>query len=29
MVKRGGLNEIDDLRAFIQPELGWDNIRWQ
>ena len=29
MVKRGGLNEIDDLRPFIQPELGWDNIRWQ
>lgn len=28
-VRRGGLSEIDDLRPFIQPELGWDNIRWQ
>lgn len=28
-VKRGGLYEIEDLRPYIQPELGWDNIRWQ
>ncbi|GAP15911.1 glycerol-3-phosphate dehydrogenase [Longilinea arvoryzae] len=28
-VKRGGLYEIEDMRAMIQPKLGWDNIRWQ
>ncbi|TLN05877.1 FAD-dependent oxidoreductase, partial [bacterium] len=29
LVKRGGLTELEDLRPFIQPELAWDNIRWQ
>lgn len=29
LAKRGGLPEMEDLRPFIQPELGWDNIRWQ
>ena len=28
-VRRGGVTEMEDLRPFIQPELGWDNIRWQ
>jgi glycerol-3-phosphate dehydrogenase len=29
LVKRGALTEMEDLRPFIQPELGWDDIRWQ
>jgi len=28
-VRRGGVTEMEDLRPFIQPELDWDNIRWQ
>ena len=26
---QGGLSEIDRIRAIAQPELGWDDARWQ
>ena len=26
---RGGLNEMEKIRAIIQPELGWNNTRWK
>jgi len=25
----GGLNEMDRIRAIVQPELGWDDERWE
>jgi glycerol-3-phosphate dehydrogenase len=26
---RGGLDLIEPVRAIIQPELGWDDLRWE
>ncbi|PJH75426.1 MAG: FAD-dependent oxidoreductase, partial [Anaerolineae bacterium CG_4_9_14_0_8_um_filter_58_9] len=25
----GGLNEMERIRAIVQPELGWDDARWE
>ena len=25
----GGLNQLDQIRAIVQPELAWDDSRWQ
>ncbi|HLF89638.1 MAG TPA: glycerol-3-phosphate dehydrogenase/oxidase [Anaerolineales bacterium] len=25
----GGLNEIEQIRAIVQPELNWDDVRWE
>jgi glycerol-3-phosphate dehydrogenase len=25
----GGLNEMAKIRAIVQPELGWDDRRWE
>lgn len=25
----GGLEQLDQIRAIVQPELGWDDLRWQ
>jgi glycerol-3-phosphate dehydrogenase len=25
----GGLNELDEIRSIVQPELGWDDARWE
>ncbi len=25
----GGLNEMERIRAIVQPELGWDDERWE
>lgn len=24
----GGLNQLDELRALLQPDLGWEDARW-
>lgn len=29
LLPRGGLAPIERIRAIIQPELGWDDARWQ
>ncbi len=29
MLPRGGMDHLDQLRAIIQPELGWDDQRWE
>jgi len=26
---RGGLDHLQRIRAVVQPELGWDDARWQ
>ncbi|HSG18794.1 MAG TPA: glycerol-3-phosphate dehydrogenase/oxidase [Anaerolineae bacterium] len=28
LLPRGGLDQMASIRAFVQPELGWDNRRW-
>jgi glycerol-3-phosphate dehydrogenase len=28
LLPRGGLDEIERVRAIAQPELGWDDARW-
>jgi glycerol-3-phosphate dehydrogenase len=25
----GGLGHMDRIRGIVQPELGWDDARWQ
>jgi glycerol-3-phosphate dehydrogenase len=29
MLPRGGMDHLDQLRVIIQPELGWDDQRWE
>jgi glycerol-3-phosphate dehydrogenase len=28
LVPNGGLNQMNRIRAIVQPELGWDDTRW-
>jgi glycerol-3-phosphate dehydrogenase len=29
LLPNGGLDVIDRVRALAQPELGWDDARWE
>ncbi|GAB4157002.1 MAG: glycerol-3-phosphate dehydrogenase/oxidase [Candidatus Promineifilaceae bacterium] len=29
LLPRGGLDQMAQIRAIVQPELGWDDTRWQ
>jgi glycerol-3-phosphate dehydrogenase len=29
LVPNGGLDQISRIRSIVQPELGWDDARWQ
>jgi glycerol-3-phosphate dehydrogenase len=29
LLSNGGLNQIERIRAIVQPELSWDDQRWQ
>jgi glycerol-3-phosphate dehydrogenase len=29
LVPNGGLDQIERIRSLVQPELGWDDARWQ
>lgn len=29
LLPNGGMDDLDSLRSLIQPELGWDDARWQ
>jgi len=29
LVKNGGLDQMNHIRSIVQPELGWDDARWQ
>lgn len=29
LLPQGGLQIIDQIRAICQPELGWDDVRWE
>lgn len=29
LVPNGGLDQMSRIRAIVQPELGWDDVRWQ
>lgn len=29
LLPRGGLDHLQRIRAVVQPELGWDDARWQ
>lgn len=29
LVPNGGLDQMDRIRAIVQPELGWDDERWE
>jgi len=29
LVPNGGLDQMDRIRAIVQPELGWDDTRWK
>ncbi|MDP2993625.1 MAG: glycerol-3-phosphate dehydrogenase C-terminal domain-containing protein, partial [Anaerolineales bacterium] len=29
LVPNGGLDQMSRIRSIVQPELGWDDARWQ
>ena len=29
LAPNGGLDQISRIRSIVQPELGWDDVRWQ
>jgi glycerol-3-phosphate dehydrogenase len=29
LVNNGGMDQMTRIRAIVQPELGWDDARWQ
>ncbi len=29
LAEQGGMEEMQRLRAVVQPELGWDDVRWE
>ncbi|MEZ0395398.1 MAG: glycerol-3-phosphate dehydrogenase/oxidase [Anaerolineales bacterium] len=29
LLPNGGLDQMSRIRAIVQPELGWDDVRWQ
>jgi glycerol-3-phosphate dehydrogenase len=29
LLPRGGLDQLAEIRRIAQPELGWDDARWE